>query len=267
MPPDAEPNDRPDEGMDRRRFVKTAVGAATFAAVGASGASIVVPLSTSGRLNIRRFPYIGARRVLGPAPQGIPLIPLQVNAAGLVEGVPKLEGAAVEHSLEWYRYCGHDESPAFDPGFTDDNVLRYFNNPAKVQKAAQELGQPLWYAQKLNQPIRADDFTEVGRGAPFRWRSEKLEGNDIVTGILVKVDPGELKGEDVKPFMAKSREDLPEPDLVAFSSYCAHFCCVPGYQESKIPLGKDLFDMIYCTCHDSVYNPRMMKKYLFPPNL
>jgi Rieske Fe-S protein len=251
------------DGMNRRAFVKTAVAAAAVGAVGATGAGLVVPLSTAGGLKIRRFPYLGARRVDGPAPQGVPLIPIKINDAGEIEGVPELEEppSGIEHSLEWYRYCGHDQSPAFQKGHTDDNVLRYFSNPAKVAKAAVDLGAPLWYANKLGQKVVADDFKDQppGTGAPFRWRSEDLEGNDIVTGIIIKVDTGQMRGEDAKAFMAG--------DLVAFSSYCAHFCCVPGFKESKEAVAADWFDNMYCTCHNSVYDPLQIRKYKFPPNL
>lgn len=295
------------KGIDRRTFVKTAMGAAALGAVSTATAGLVVPLSTSGGLNIRRFPYLGAKKIAGPAPQGIPLVPLTVNAEGYVEGVPLVElgpdnqdqfrGLAAEkvgpmpaegqpdnrpsmiNFLEWYKYCGHDKSPAFKPAFTDDNVLRYFNNPGKVTTAEEELGKRLWYAGKLNQRVHVDDFRDlpVDEGAPFRWRSEELLGNDIVTGIIIKVDPEAMGGaaEEVKAFMASSTDPAnPEApkDLVAFCSYCAHFCCVPGYKESKIPRdkkyrGQNLFNKIYCTCHDSVYDPRNIKQYTFPPNM
>jgi Rieske Fe-S protein len=253
----------PKPGMDRRTFVKTAVAAAAVGAVGATGAGLVVPLSTAGGLRIRRFPYVGARKAAGPAPQGIPLIPLQVNADGEIEGVPKLEGANVEHSLEWYRYCSHEATPGLELGFTDDNVLRYFNNPAKVRVAEQELGAPLWYAPLLDQRVRADHFTQVGHGAPFRWRSEGQVDTNIITGIVIRVDPTELQGRDVTPFLATHEDKT----FIAFCSFCAHFCCVPGYQESKIPREKGLFDKIYCTCHDTVYDPRDLRQYTFPPNM
>lgn len=254
------------EGIDRRSFVKSAVAAASVGALGVTGAGLVVPLSTAGGLKIRRFPYLGALKFEGPAPQGVPLIPLRVNEAGFVEGnvdfeVAEISGAETKSVLEWYAYCGHDQSPAFKPGHTQDNVLRYFTNPVKVKDAEAKLGYRLWYADKLGQQIRPEDFPNVGDGAPFKWRSEGLEGNDIVTGIIIRLPRDLIKGEDASAFMAG--------DLIAFSSYCAHFCCVPGYKESDIPLkaGAGYFDRIYCTCHDSVYDPREIKKYKFPPNM
>lgn len=259
----------PSPGIDRRTFVKTAVTVAAVGALGATTAGLVVPLSTAGGLHIKRFPYIGAKRVDGPAPQGIPLIPIKVNADGFLEGVPELKDANPPHSLEWYRYCGHDTSPAFDPNHTNDNVLRYFNNPAKVAAAAEQLGAPLWYADKLRQKVTVDDFKNLqpGTGAPFRWRSEDLEGNDIVTGIIIKVAPGSIKGKDAAAFMTSTAGEGGPKDLIAFCSYCAHFCCVPGFKESKEAEKADWFETMFCTCHRSVYDPYQIKDYTFPPNL
>lgn len=248
-------------GMDRRSFVKTAMGAATVGAVGVGTAGLVVPLSTSGRLKIRRFPYLGARLIGGPAPQGLPLIPIRVNESGEVEGVPSLEESDVEHSLDWYKYCSHDEAPGLDPDFTDDNVLRYFNTETKLRDAERELGEPLWYHNMLDEPILAEHLTDVGMGAPFKWRSEDQRDTNIITGIVIKVDPASVAGQGYEPFMD------PDHNLMGFCSFCAHFCCVPGYQESSIPRGKGLFDKIYCTCHDSVYDPSDIAPYRFPPNL
>lgn len=247
------------KGMDRRQFVKTAIGAATVGALGATGAGLVIPLSTAGGLKIRHFPYFGARRIGGPAPQGIPLIPLKINGQGEIEGNPQL-GAFPEgkepHSLEWYKYCSHEGAPGLKDGFTDDNVLRYYNNPVKVA-AAEAQGIPIWYKDRIGDRVRADHFTEINQGAPFRWRSEDQEQNNIITGIIIKVGNGNVKNVP-QGFMAE--------DFIAFCSFCAHFCCVPGYQESNIPQKAGLFDKIYCTCHDSVYDPRELRAYTFPPN-
>lgn len=256
---------KPRPGIDRRQFVKTAIGAATVGAVGATTAGLVVPLSTGGGLKVRRFPYLGARRIGGPAPQGIPLIPLTVNDEGFLEGIPELgmfPDAKEPHSLEWYKYCSHEGAPGLRKGFTEDNVLRYFNNLAKVAQAETE-GIPIWYKSKLDGKVHIDDFDEVDKGAPFRWRSEGQEQNNIITGIAIRVSKDSVRGKFPEGFIA-SRDDK---DVIAFCSFCAHFCCVPGYQESQIPLKQGLFDKIYCTCHDSVYDPRQIKEYTFPPNL
>lgn len=257
---------QPPGGMSRRSFVKTALGAATVGAVGATGAGLVVPLSTAGGLKIRRFPFLGARKIGGPAPQGIPLIPLTINKEGFIEGVPELgafEGSKEPHSLEWYKYCAHEAAPGLRPEFTQDNVMRYFNNPVKVA-AAESQGIPIWYKNKLDRKMRADDFAEVDQGAPCRWRSEGQEQNNIITGIVIRVRKDDVKGSVPEGFIASTEDDR---HFIGFCSFCAHFCCVPGYQESEIPLQKGLFDKIYCTCHDSVYDPRDVKEYVFPPNL
>ncbi|HLF06925.1 MAG TPA: hypothetical protein VI893_07135, partial [Thermoplasmata archaeon] len=219
------------------------------------------PLSTS-RLRIRPYPYLGARVLRRPAPNGIPLIPLRLNAAGELEGVPELKGVTPSHNLGWYRYCSHEAAPGLDPDFTDDNVLRYYNAPAKVQFAAKELGHPLWYAGRLEERMRASQFPGVDFGAPFRWRSEGQEQNNIITGIVIRIDPARLGGRPVEKFLARDADS--GAAFIAFCSFCSHMCCVPGYAESS-QAGPDL-DKVLCTCHGSLYDPRDIRQFTGPPD-
>lgn len=255
------------ESIDRRSFVKkTMITAAAGAAV-AGAAPLVVPLSYNPR-KIKRFPYVGARIFPpGPAPQGIPLIPVKVNAKGELEGIPENKESSVAHSLEWYKYCSHEAAPGLELGFTDDNVFRFYTNPEKVA-IAQGKGIALWYQDLLDQPMLASHFKNIGDGAPFRWRSEGQVGNNIVTGIVIKVDPKSVKGKLPKGFVW---DNMDGTGFVAFCSFCAHFCCVPGYTENaselaKEPRGKSGRDIIYCSCHDSRYDPLDIRPYTFPPD-
>lgn len=245
----------PKKGIDRRTFVRRAVGTAAFGAAGAVGLGTVAPLSTTIGIKIPRFPYFGAKIIGGPAPKGIPIIPVKVAENGNIEGIPS--------HLDWYKYCSHDEAPGLEDGFTDDNKLYYFQNQEKIHVAEQQ-GIDLWYKNKLDSPLKVSDFTEYGRGAPFKWRSQGQVDNNIVTGIAIKVRPEQVKG------LAEAEELMGGPfidqDIIAFCSFCAHFCCVPGYKESKDADARGFWETMFCTCHGSAYDPLDLEQYQFPPN-
>lgn len=259
------------KAIDRRNFVKRTMQIAAGGAVVAGLAPSVVPLSYNPR-KIKRFPYVGARVMpRSPAPQGIPLIPVRVNDEGQLEGVPENPKSDVKHSLEWYKYCSHEAAPGLELAFTQDNALRYYTNPEKIAIAKLQ-GIDLWYKDLLDQVVRADHFKELGRGAPFRWRSEGQVGTNIVTGIVLKVDAGKIRGKLPDGFVHENEDGS---GFLAVCSFCAHFCCVPGYTENNHPLTKVIKkdkaedvgrELIYCTCHDSRYDPLDIRQYTFPPD-
>ena len=264
--------------MKRRDFVKTTMKVAAGGAIVASLAPLAVSVNPIQK-PLPRFPYVGARILPpGPAPQGIPLIPVRVNADGVLEGVPENKESKVKHNLDWYKYCSHEQAPGLNPGFTQDNRFRYFALKEKFAQAKAQ-GFDLWYESLLDQEVRADHFKKVGDGAPFRWRSEGQIQNNIVTGIVIKVPLGDLKGEiDVKEkgLQGFVHDNKDGTGFLAVVSFCAHFCCVPGYLENNSPKTKGQASdrgpvgvnntVIYCSCHDSRYDFMDIRKYTFPPD-
>ena len=263
--------------VGRRDFVKTALTVAAGGAVVAGGAPLVVPLSYNPR-KVPRFPYVGARVLTGsPAPQGIPLIPVAVNANGEIEGKPENPESKLRYGLDWYKYCSHEAAPGLEVKFTEDNVLRYYTNPEKISKARQS-GIELWYQNLLGETMRPEHFKNVGDGAPFRWRSEDQEGSNIVTGIIIKVEPAKIKAKSPEHVAGFIHDNKDGTGFLAVCSFCAHFCCVPGWGEHSSPLTKadvgkparrgiGVADhIIYCSCHDSRYDPMDIREYTFPPD-
>lgn len=234
--------------VSRRNFVKGAMGAATLGALGAGGFGVLRPVINLEAAKTEILKYFGAKKVDGPAPRGVPIIPVQVNAEGFIEGKPT--------RLEWYQYCGHEGAPGLYESFTGDNVFRYFLTEEKIV-AARAANLALWFEDKIGDPIRFSDLDEVGKGAAFRWRSEGQTGVDIITGIVIRVDP--------KKFKRRPDDELWDPvnNLVALSTYCTHFCCVPGFKESNIALKLGYWEKMLCTCHFSVYDPYNIVRYEF----
>ena len=251
-------------GVDRRAFVKGALTAAGLGVAGAAGfgmfkqAAIVKPTTT------RIVKYFGAKVLPGsPAPRGIPLIPITVNADGIIEGVPvRGEGDDEQNYLDWYRYCSHENAPGLIPENPFDNTLEYFLTKEKLEAAGGAAKERWWYHDRLETPVRADHWKDLpfNTGAAFRWRSAGQSGNNVITGILLKLDPKAFKrGEkgERENFM------IPEHNLIAFSTFCTHFCCVPAFHEDPAAKTMGFWDMIFCTCHNSRYNPREITEYSF----
>lgn len=253
MPEADEPLDLPaPRRFSRRGFVKGCV-AATAASLAAAGTGGVVAALDLGGGPTRRVEYVGATVVSGPAPQGVPLVPLALAGDGTVRGNPDPPGVG-RAVLDWYRYCGHGSSPVLRPGHRGDETLLYSvpsdKVPAIEALRAEQGGEAIgWFLDRGGRPVRAQDFREVGWGAPVAWRRE-------LTATVLKVDPAALAfPPELRPvvegFLA------PTPDgaaLLAFSNFCKHLCCAPGWNESRLAARYHAVDKLYCSCHHSVYD-------------
>lgn len=247
-------------GVDRRTFVRRAAATAGLAALGASGMGMFRQVAVLEDMIVRQVDYVGVRVLAGsPAPRGLPLVPLAVNADGFVEGVPETDG---ENHLDWYRYCGHESAPGLRPGGTSDNVLRYFLNEEKLITADDAQREAWWYRDRIGEPVHVDEWSNrpYGTGAAVQWRSVGETGDDIVTALVLKLDPDAFTG--------KVRDQLPrfmdmDHHLLGVSTYCTHLCCVPGWKEDQAASRLGFWDMIFCTCHNSRFDPRELETYTF----
>lgn len=243
--------------LSRRAFVKGCLyaSAAGVAAVGA-GATLA-PLAMVSRAPFKRVEYIGSTLIAGPAPQGIPLMPLAADKDGSLRVNPKPEG--VEGGvLDWYKYCGHEATPGLQAGFRPkDEFVRFFLTEEKKHTIVEG-----WYLDRLGEVCNVEDFERVGMGAGFNWRSQGQTGKNIITGILIKIDPKELEFTNAPEELVREQFLVPTDDgaaLVAFCSFCKHFCCVPGWHESNLAREQGVWDKMFCTCHFSVYDPYLIK--------
>lgn len=251
----------PPTGVDRRTFVKGAMGAAAIGVAGAAGFTLFKQAAIVQPSTIKNIKYLGAKVITGsPAPRGIPYMAVRVDDDGFVQVLPEIED---ENLLDWYRYCGKENAPGLaNPAFTDDNTVEYFLTEEKLVQAGDEAEARWWYANKLGEKIKASDFAtrDFGSGAAFRWRSEGVSGNDILTGILLKLDPSKMDG--VSEDTLAQYMDL-EHSLIAVYSTCTHFCCVPGFKEDPTAEKFNAWEMIFCTCHNSRFDPLVVTEYQF----
>ncbi|MFQ6013190.1 MAG: ubiquinol-cytochrome c reductase iron-sulfur subunit [Thermoplasmata archaeon] len=124
----------------------------------------------------------------------------------------------------------------------------------------------VWFVREglVGEEARITDF-QPGRAANALWKATISDDGQIACGfsaLLIQMDPSELTfPDDFVP------AEFVLGGLYAIFNCCTHACCRPSWQliprsGYKVDLG---YENIYCPCHDSQYNPRVITKYQHPP--
>jgi len=109
-----------------------------------------------------------------------------------------------------------------------DNILRY--GPEKGT----------WYSNKSGSEVLLADFDQVGKGAGVLWGGS-------IPAIVIRVDYSRLQGATANN------------GLIAFASSCTHLCCIATWH-----LDRPNEDVLYCRCHDGIFDPYMIVKDVMP---
>ncbi|MGM0604253.1 MAG: ubiquinol-cytochrome c reductase iron-sulfur subunit [Halobacteriota archaeon] len=250
----------------RRRFVKGVVGGATLAGLGVGGTVSVQSLTTASGIGGGPVEAMTIELVGGPAPFGMPQIPIEIDDEGFISGVwPEIQTETVEgievevareelggvtYSQEWFQYCGQQSYDGMDPGFDSDNYFKSDQGAYDWQSEAKDEG------DRFN----IDDFADyqewgtgigadgVGKAASATWRSEGAES--IIPVTIVRSPLIEEAAQDSEWLSASTQDGV-----LAWANKCTHFCCVPGYKVTDESAQYDAEDKVYCQCHQSVYDP------------
>jgi len=272
-----EEDDKYPESTGRRRFVKGVVGSASLAGIGTATAaginSATAPSGAGGGIT----QYMAMENTAGPAPRGMPQIPVEIDSEGYLKGVwPEPETVTEQgrevtiaetqlggltYSSEWFQYCGVQTNSGLKPDADQDSYFRYISN-SKFDWQNSDVEQ--------GQKIHVDDFDDydtwgngigragLGKPAQATWRSQDVPASDT---IPIQV----IRSERVEQ-MAQSNEWLSastEEGFIANLNKCTHFCCVPSFKGLEGSAGANAENMIYCQCHQSVYDPFNIVKKSF----
>ncbi len=221
----------------RRRFVKGVVGGGALAGVGATGAVSVNTLTTAsgaggGTVKARVVENTG-----GPAPRGMPQIPIEIDADGFIKGIwPEIttektqgveyeiaktedfKGSGVAYSQEWFQYCGLESNNALTPSYESDNYFVATEGPdyAWQQEAKSE-------GDRFN-ISDFDDYTQwengigkggLGKPAQAKWRSADSE--NLMPVAIMRSDAIKEAAKDPRLF-ARSPPKQPMSDRSAFAA-------------------------------------------------
>lgn len=262
---------------DRRRFVKGIVGAASLAAVGSTGVTAVntatPPTGSGGGVT----EFMGIEHTGGPAPRGMPLIPVEIEEDGTISGRwPELVEEEVEgqteflaeeelggitYSSQWFQYCGKQTSPALLPQAQQDNT--FVSSPQAQYE---------WQTEELSEgdPLNLDHFEDyeewgneigedgVGKPAAATWRSDGLDGGDVLEVVVMRSALVEEAAEDDE-FLAEATQE----GVFAYLNVCTHFCCIPGFKVSETAQNIGAGDEVFCQCHQSLYDPFTISEQSF----
>ena len=273
--------DKYPEESGRRRFIKGVVGSATLAGVTAgAGASLNLATSAPGAGG-GTVEFIGIELTDGPAPRGMPIVPVEIASDGTIQGrFPEAEevtrqGRTVQiaetdvggttYSSTWFQYCGVQQYAGTQPGADANNAFL-----AKT-------GTYEWMSElSAGDPLTLDNFSDykewgngigksgLGKPAMGDWRNTD-DGRPMPVQVLRSPEiPKMVNGEgkysaipsDVRSFIDAATEE----NVMAWMDKCTHFCCVPGFKTEDYPGAED---GVYCQCHQSIYDPFSPTKYQF----
>lgn len=259
-------NDKYPAETGRRRFVKGVVGAASLGAIATGTGVATTSLTSSSGKGGGTTQFKAIENTDGPAPRGMPQIPIEINdndeiigrwpepeevqEGGQTHMVSETDIGGVTYSTEWFQYCGVQTYEGIDPEADQDNV--FVSSPDSSYEWQSELGdgEALTVSHFDDYEEWGNDIGQSGLGKPAKatWRSEGTE-----TAIPVQV----MRSSQIEE-MAQNDEWLQastDQGIMAWLNKCTHYCCVPGYKTNEGSAAFGAEDQVYCQCHQSVYNP------------
>jgi len=258
---------------DRRRFVKGVVGSAALAGVGTTGAAAIDSTTSRAGAGGGTTTYMAIENIDGPAPRGMPQIPVEIEDGELkgvwpevkereldsgqtvqVAETENFEDTGLTYTNRWFQYCGVQSYPGLAPDADQDNFFRYSGSPPPSYG---------WMSEETSggDVVTVSDFedyqdyegTDIGRGglgkpAVATWRSQDVDS--VIPVQIIRSPVIEEMAQD-DDWLAASTDQ----GFMAYLNKCTHFCCVPGWKslESAAQFGAE--NEVYCQCHQSVYNP------------
>jgi Rieske Fe-S protein len=254
----------------RRRFVKGVVGSATLASVGTGAAASVGAATSASGAGGGLTQFFAIENTDGPAPRGMPIIPVEINSDGALQGVwpdnvesgvAQMDLGGTTYSSAWFQYCGVQTYPGVDPGADQDNTFRVASGAGNTYSWMSDLN--------AGDPITVDMFDDyetwnngigtagLGKPAIGSWRSVDVSPQEtMVVQVLRSTRIQELRenppeGVDAEFLRAATTEE----GFIAWLNKCTHFCCVPGFKHIAGSAAFDAENRVYCQCHQSVYDP------------
>lgn len=265
-------NDKYPDESGRRRFVKGVVGSSALAGIGTASAAMVETATSPTGEGGGTTSFFGIENTDGPAPRGMPQIPIKIDSQGNIKGVypevkteqkrgqsvktAKTTIGGVPYSVEWFQYCGVQTYKGIQPSADQDNFFRYA-----------ESGGYQWQSSEVSSgdKVHVDDFSDyktwgngigksgLGKPAIVSWRSQDTETTIPVQ--ILRIPPDIFKRMKRNSDSSKWIEASTQENFIAWLDKCTHFCCVPGFKSSEQSAKFGAENEVYCPCHQSVYDP------------
>ncbi|QLG27834.1 ubiquinol-cytochrome c reductase iron-sulfur subunit [Halorarum halophilum] len=278
----------------RRRFVKGVVGGASLAGLGAVGSATVNSLTASSGSGGGATEAMAIENVAGPAPRGMPQIPIEIDDQGAILGVwPEVEtvteqGIEVKiaetqiggrtYSTEWFQYCGVETYQGVQPAYEPEggNYFHAGDQPGyEWQTEAMSGGDQFTVDMFSDYQEWGNGIGAAGMGKPATgtWRSQDTE--DVIPIQLMRspvieqlANSGSADAPNGETYEVDSSTQewlsgSTSQGFIAWLNKCTHFCCVPGFKSNPGSARYGAADGVYCPCHQSVYVPYSITPTLF----
>jgi Rieske Fe-S protein len=257
----------------RRRFVKSVVGSGALAGTGTGATALLGATTSSTGSTGGPTDYVGIENTAGPAPRGMPIVPITTDDEGYLTGIwPEVveeelpdgsvilrteqELGGVTYSGRWFQYCGVQNAAGLQPDGDRDNYLR--SSPGLYDwQAGFDPGRKLHLDDFADYEDWTNGIGSAGAGKPAQatWRSG-TDGSSELKKLPVQV----LRSPSVAEMIANSEhaaflEAATVSDTMAWLDKCTHFCCTPGFNSYNDASKFGGEDAVYCQCHQSVYDP------------
>ena len=257
----------------RRRFVKGVVGSSALSAVAAGSGMVFNSATSSTGVGGGSVEYVGIQNTDGPAPRGLPIIPIDITDDGVLTGrwpevktetrrdgtevkVARESVGGLTYDSKWFQYCGVQSLPGAQPDADADNTFRVKGGYSWASDL--ESGAEVTVDQFDAYEEWGNGIGDSGIGMPLNatWRNvedgrplsvEILRSTEVSKMVAGEGEYGSLSG-DVRSFL----DAATEKDFIAWLNKCTHFCCVPGFKTSDYPGAEN---GVYCQCHQSIYDP------------
>jgi len=252
----------------RRRFVSGVVGSAALSAVGVGGAAAADSLTSSSGEGGGTTNFVAVENVDGPAPRGMPIIPIEING-GEISGVwPEYDeeegvaiardfgGSGIDYSSAWFQYCGIQSSSGIYPQADADNL--FLNSPGSFDwQGDVEQGAPLTVDMFDNYESWGNGIGTAGLGKPASaiWRRTDDGGVPVQVIRSTRVEEMANGNTDLPGNVQSFISEATDQGFIAWLNKCTHFCCVPGFKTQEGSANFGAADAVYCQCHQSVYDP------------
>ncbi|MFT4890460.1 MAG: Rieske Fe-S protein [Halobacteriales archaeon] len=256
---------------DRRRFVKGVVGVSALMGTASLGGvtinSLTAPTGEGGGTVV----YRGVENTAGPAPRGMPQIPVEIDDEGYLKGrfpeyettmvegrevrVARMEVGGMTYGVQWFQYCGVQSYAGIQPDADQDEYFRYSSGSGyDWQKETVSEGDRVHVDHFSDYETWGNEFGTAGVGKPgaATWRSQGLSGKDTIPVLILRSKRvEEMVADSDDPWLQAATQD----GFMAILNKCTHFCCVPGFKTTGDAAKFGAANEIYCPCHQSVYDP------------
>ena len=277
---------------ERRRFVKGVVGGSALSTLGAAGVAGLNAATRSPGEGGGATEVMVIENTAGPAPRGMPQIPVEIVDGELVGVWPEVREVerndrtvtvaesklgGVSYNSRWFQYCGLQTYAGIAPDYqpTDGNYFHAGPDPDYDWQDGMAPDERFAVEQFDDYETWGNGIGVAGLGKPASatWRSlgadQRIPVQFIRSPVVEElVASGSVEGADGETYEVDeaTRRWLAASTAKGFLAWvnkCTHLCCVPEYKGFAASARFEAQNEVYCSCHQSVYEPFSVVRRVF----